>query len=445
MFRNYRVLLRTSPLHKRSYRFENHSCFHSQLLRQGIQQSNLLNKQCTIVLRTLSTSPGLLQAAEKILEESAKKATEPVTASTVASPVKPSEGTSSTVLEATTVTPAADSSAAASVAQPLSSDTLIDTLAVAVNSVNPTLQDLGIGKTTTPVGWVQITLDWLHTSCDLPWWLTIVICTCVIRTVLFPIYVKNQINAANMSKFMPRTQELNQELTLARKRGDQLEVARVSQELHNYMKEHGINPLKSMLLPMVQAPIFLCFFLGLRGMANAPVPSMREGGLFWFTDLTVADQYYLLPLITSATLFLTLELGAEFGKMQAGMGPWMKYILRAVPVALFPFTLHFPTAVCVYWTTTNTFSLVQVIVLKIPGLKDKLGIPAVAPAAKKLDSKKTFVEEVKSSWSNMKVVQELKERERIDAIAFARAGREAPVKTYKYDPTKIRAVRAKKA
>lgn len=45
----------------------------------------------------------------------------------------------------------------------------------------------------------------------------------------------------------------------------------------------------------------------------------------------------------------------------------------------------------------------------------------------------------------MKVVQELKERERIDAIAFARAGREAPVKTYKYDPTKIRAVRAKKA
>lgn len=72
-----------------------------------------------------------------------------------------------------------------------------------------------------------------------------------------------------MSKFMPRTQELNQELTLARKRGDQLEVARVSQELHNYMKEHGINPLKSMLLPMVQvyrlskiffSPISLNFF-----------------------------------------------------------------------------------------------------------------------------------------------------------------------------------------
>jgi YidC/Oxa1 family membrane protein insertase len=45
-------------------------------------------------------------------------------------------------------------------------------------------------------------------------------------------------------------------------------------------------------------------FTGLRGMANLPLESMMHGGLFWFQDLTVPDPYYLLPLLTSTTMFL---------------------------------------------------------------------------------------------------------------------------------------------
>lgn len=47
--------------------------------------------------------------------------------------------------------------------------------------------------------------------------------------------------------------------------------------------------------------------MGLRGMASLPVESLKTGGLFWFTDLTVPDQFYLLPIITSATLFCTIK------------------------------------------------------------------------------------------------------------------------------------------
>lgn len=54
-------------------------------------------------------------------------------------------------------------------------------------------------------------------------------------------------------------------------------------------------------------PVFISVFMGLRGMANAPVESLRTGGMLWFTDLTLADQYFLLPVITSATLYLTVE------------------------------------------------------------------------------------------------------------------------------------------
>lgn len=47
--------------------------------------------------------------------------------------------------------------------------------------------------------------------------------------------------------------------------------------------------------------------MGLREMANVPVDSLRHGGLFWFEDLTVPDQFFILPVITSLTLWLTIE------------------------------------------------------------------------------------------------------------------------------------------
>lgn len=54
-------------------------------------------------------------------------------------------------------------------------------------------------------------------------------------------------------------------------------------------------------------PLFISFFIGLRQMANCPVASMQHGGLFWFTDLTLPDQFFILPIITSLTMWATIE------------------------------------------------------------------------------------------------------------------------------------------
>ena len=54
-------------------------------------------------------------------------------------------------------------------------------------------------------------------------------------------------------------------------------------------------------------PIFLSVFYGVNAMAALPITSMKTGGLFWFTDLTVPDPVFMLPLLTAATLFATIE------------------------------------------------------------------------------------------------------------------------------------------
>lgn len=230
---------------------------------------------------------------------------------------------------------------------------------VVAASAEPTFASLGLGGW-SPVGLVQNCMEYLHITLDIPWWGAIMIGTICVRTVIFPLVLMSQRNAAKMSNNMPQIQVLQTKMTEARQSGNALDSARYGQEMMLFMKEKELNPLKNLLVPIAQAPLFISFFMGLRQMANAPVDSLRDGGLFWFTDLTMADQYYLLPIITSATLFLTIELGTDGAKLTAQNMQTMRYVLRALPIVIFPFTMNFPGIILCYWVCSNFFSLVQV-------------------------------------------------------------------------------------
>lgn len=187
---------------------------------------------------------------------------------------------------------------------------------------------------------------------------------------MFPLVILAQRNAAKMNNTLPQMQMIQMKLTEARQTGDALGAARYSQELMLFMKEKGLNPLKNMIVPLAQAPIFVSFFMGLRQMANVPVDSLRTGGIFWFTDLTLPDQYYLLPVVTSLTVWLTIEIGTDTAKLSAQNMNMMKYFLRAMPLCILPFTINFPGVILCYWVSSNFISLGQVAFLRIPKVRD---------------------------------------------------------------------------
>lgn len=223
----------------------------------------------------------------------------------------------------------------------------------------PAFETLGLGGY-TPAGLIQSAMEYLHIGQDLPWWGVIICGTIVVRTIIFPLVIMAQRNAAKMGNNMPQMQVIQMKMSEARSTGNHFESARLAQEMMQFMKEKDLSPFRSMLVPLAQAPLFISFFVGLRQMANAPVDSMREGGLFWFTDLTMPDQYFLLPLITSATLYITILVGTDAAKMSQQNSQVIKYVLRAMPIVIFPFTINFPGAILCYWACSNFISLIQV-------------------------------------------------------------------------------------
>jgi YidC/Oxa1 family membrane protein insertase len=316
-------------------------------------------------------------------------------------------------------------------------DTSDEPVQIILNALGEqTLQSAGFGSWMTPVGWLQNALEFMHVSCGLPWWCSIIAGTTILRLLVFPLVVTSQRHTVKMNNNMPQIQAYQEKMTDARLHGNPYEMARASQELMLFMKTHEVNPLKGLILPAVQFPIFLSMFLGLRGLANLPLESFKYGGLWWFSDITMPDQFYILPVVTVITLGITLELGADFGKLtsnSAGFGKYLKYGIRLLPLVVFPFIVNFPCAVCLYWASTNFISLAQVLFLKIPRVRKYFNIEEKKKVEMK-KKKKGVVGDFKESWKNMQVVKEIEERERLDHMKFTQAGRAAPIKTFKYNP-----------
>uniref|UniRef100_A0A8C3CPB4 Membrane insertase YidC/Oxa/ALB C-terminal domain-containing protein n=1 Tax=Cairina moschata TaxID=8855 RepID=A0A8C3CPB4_CAIMO len=200
------------------------------------------------------------------------------------------------------------------------------------------------------------------------------------RVLLLPLVLRGQREAARLGAHLPQLQRLHQRLAEARRGSDRLQVTRAYAELAAYQRRHDVHPLRGFLVPLVQTPLFVSFFLALQQMAAAPHPGLQRGGLGWFPDLAAPDPFYALPLLVTASTWLVLELGAETGVSSPGAGA-LRQALRVMPLLVLPFVLHFPTAVFLYWLTSNSFSLLQTGLLRVPAIRARLRVPAPPPPA----------------------------------------------------------------
>ncbi|XP_006817147.1 mitochondrial inner membrane protein OXA1L-like [Saccoglossus kowalevskii] len=297
--------------------------------------------------------------------------------------------------------------------------------------------ELGLGNF-TPVGAIQNCLEFLHINLHLPWWSAIVVGTVIARFLIFPVVIRGQRNAVKLNNVMPTVQRLTNKMNEIRSSGSQLEIARATNELQMFMKKHGVNPMKNMLVPLVQAPIFISFFIGLRKMAALPVESMQTGGLYWFTDLTIADPYYIMPAIATLSMLCIIELGGETGVQNPQMQN-MKTVMRILPFVILPFTASMPASVFCYWLTSNFISLGQVALLKNPNVRAYFNIPErIVHAPGETTKPEGFVKNLKSGWKNAQMQQEIEQREKFLERGFKQAGTGAIPQTFDYDPTQAR-------
>ena len=181
------------------------------------------------------------------------------------------------------------------------------------------------------------------------WGWAIVAMTFVVRLLIWPLYRKSYMSMKRMSLLQPKMKELKEKYP-----DDQ---QKVSMEMMRLYKEYGISPFGGCLPMFLQIPIFFAFFYVLQTAAEL------RGAPFlgWVTDLSQMDTVCtlpftimgwepvinVLPFVMAASMIFMMKMTPQAGD------PTQQKIMKFMPVMFFLFCYTYPSALALYWTTTN--------------------------------------------------------------------------------------------
>jgi len=188
-----------------------------------------------------------------------------------------------------------------------------------------------------PMFWL---LDWFNNMFG-NWGWAILMVTLIIKAIFYPLSAASYRSMANMRKFAPKMQQLKERY------GDDRQ--KMSQAMMELYKKEKINPLGGCLPMMVQIPVFIALYWVLL----ESVELRQAPFIFWITDLSIKDPYYVLPLLMGVSMYIQQKLNP------APPDPVQAKVMMALPVIFTLFFAFFPAGLVLYWFANSALSVAQ--------------------------------------------------------------------------------------
>ncbi|MBR4355142.1 MAG: membrane protein insertase YidC [Elusimicrobiaceae bacterium] len=192
-------------------------------------------------------------------------------------------------------------------------------------------------------------LEWIY-SWTGNYGVAIILMTVMIQILLFRFTLMQLKSAAQMKKIQPMMKRIQEKY-----KGN---AEAINRETFNLYRQYKVNPLSGCLPLLIQLPIFLALFNALR-------TSWALHGakfVFWITDLSSKDPYYILPILMGGVMFLQ-----QRNSMPAGTDPAQAAMFKYMPLIFTLLFMNFPSGLVLYWLTNSllTFGIQTFINRKI--------------------------------------------------------------------------------
>lgn len=188
------------------------------------------------------------------------------------------------------------------------------------------------------------------------WGLAIILLTITVRAVIWPLHAKSTHTMKRMAKLQPEMARIKE------KYAD--DPNKINTETMGLYRKYGINPLGGCLPMFIQIPIFFGFYRMLQYAVE-----LRGQGFLWVDDLSQPDTLMhlsgvpinILPVVMAISSFLQIRMTPKTGDAM------QQKIIMFMPFMFFFFCYNFASALALYWTTQNIFSIGQTWLMnKIP-------------------------------------------------------------------------------
>jgi YidC/Oxa1 family membrane protein insertase len=223
------------------------------------------------------------------------------------------------------------------------------------------------------------------------WGLAIILLTITVRILIWPLHAKSTHTMKRMAKLKPEMDKLKE------KYPD--DPNKLNTEMMGLYRKFGINPLGGCLPMLIQIPIFFGFYRMLQYAVE-----LRGQGFLWVNDLSQPDTLThiagipinILPVVMAISSFLQIKMTPMTGdKMQ-------QRIIMFMPFMFFFFCYNFASALALYWTTQNIFSIGQT------WLMNKVPEPELKPV--KGGGKKSWVQRMAEKQAELQKAQKAREQ-----------------------------------
>lgn len=173
------------------------------------------------------------------------------------------------------------------------------------------------------------------------WGFAIIGLTIVVRFVLLPLHLVSYRSMKNMSKISPIIKEINE------KYKDDPQVR--GQKMMEVYKEYKVNPLSGCLPMLLQVPVFFALYQ----VIGQSIELYQAPFILWIKDLSVADPYYVLPILMGITMTLQMKL------TPSTMDPKQAKIMMFMPIMFTFFMLPLPSGLTLYFFISGLFGIIQ--------------------------------------------------------------------------------------
>jgi YidC/Oxa1 family membrane protein insertase len=229
-----------------------------------------------------------------------------------------------------------------------------------------------------------VAINTFHDLTGLEYGWSIVGVTVIMRLALFPVMVTTQQTTSRMAHVQP---ELNALKTRYEALGtpSREEQLGFSKQMKALFTKYKVKPFRAFTAPLIQLPLFMGMFFGLKKMPVLFPEELATGGLFWFPDLTLPDPMYIRPLMSAGSFLLLIEMGKEQMMAQnAAQGQLMVNVFRVLSLGMLPVCVSFEASMLCYWTANNILTIAQTGILKTDSVRKYFGIwdpPKPVPGA----------------------------------------------------------------
>ncbi|MGB9744915.1 MAG: membrane protein insertase YidC [Desulfurella sp.] len=174
--------------------------------------------------------------------------------------------------------------------------------------------------------------------------LAIILLTFLIRLVFYPLTYKSFKSMKQMANLQPQLKELQ-----LKYKGKPELLNKATMELY---KKHKVNPLGGCLPILIQIPVFIALYnvlLNAIELRHAPF-------IWWITDLSSKDPYYISPIIMGITMYIQQKLSPST------LDPVQAKIMLFLPIIFTIMFMGFPSGLVIYWIANNVFTIIQQLI-----------------------------------------------------------------------------------